>query len=114
MRFPIDASRLQFLVVAEAEPLKQYEEGRPREAWAPRVDANGEVLWRVQLVAFGDGGAQIIKVSVPGDPHVPEGELVRVAGLTANAWEMEGKTGFSFRADTVQLLKPRAAEKAAA
>ena len=114
MRFPIDASRLQFLVVAEGEPLKQYEEGRPREAWAPRVDANGEVLWRVQLVAFGDGGAQIIKVSVAGDPHVPEGELVRVVGLTANAWEMEGKTGFSFRADTVQPLKPRAAEKAAA
>jgi hypothetical protein len=114
MRFPIDVSRLQFLVVAEAEPLKQYDEGKPREAWAPRVDANGEVLWRVQLVAFGDGGAQIITVSVPGDPHASEGELVRVAGLTANAWEMEGKTGFSFRAEAVQLLKPRAAEKAAA
>ena len=83
MRFPIDASRLQFLVVAEAEPLKQYEEGKPREAWAPRVDTNGELLWRVQLVAFGDGGAEIIKVTVPGDPHVGEGELVRVDGLTA-------------------------------
>jgi hypothetical protein len=31
-------------VVAGAEPLRQYEEGKPREAWAPRVDTNGEVL----------------------------------------------------------------------
>jgi hypothetical protein len=55
MRLPIDTSRLKFLTVAPAEPLKQYEEGKPREAWAPRTDANGEVLWRAQLVALGDG-----------------------------------------------------------
>jgi hypothetical protein len=34
VRFPIDTGRLQFLVVAGAEPLKQFEEGKPREAWA--------------------------------------------------------------------------------
>ena len=67
MRLPIDTSRLQFLVVAPAEPLKQFEEGKPREAWAPRVDGNGEVLWRVQLVALGEGVAEIIRVSVAGD-----------------------------------------------
>jgi hypothetical protein len=77
MRLPIDTSRLQFLVVAGAEPLKQYEEGKPRESWAPRVDTNGEVLWRVQLVALGDGEAEIIRVAVPGDPGVTQGEMVR-------------------------------------
>ena len=66
MRLPIDTSRLQFLVVSGAEPLKKYEDGKPREAWAPRVDENGEVLWRVQLVALGDGEAEIIRVAVPG------------------------------------------------
>src|SRR6266536_2159492 len=66
MRLPIDTSRLKFLVVAPAEPLRQFEEGKPREAWAPRTDANGEVLWRVQLVALGDGEAEIIRVAVPG------------------------------------------------
>jgi hypothetical protein len=64
MRLPIDTSRLKFLVVAPAEPLKQYEEGKPREAWAPRTDVNGEVLWRTQLVALGDGEAEIIRVAV--------------------------------------------------
>ena len=53
MRFPIDTTRLKFLVVADAEPLRQFEEGKPRESWAPRTDTNGEVLWRVQLVALG-------------------------------------------------------------
>jgi hypothetical protein len=114
MRLPIDTSRLQFLVVAAGEPLKQFEEGKPREAWAPRVDTNGEVLWRVQLVAFGEGDAEILKVAVPGDPHVAEGELVRVDGLTAQAWEMEGRSGMAFRATAIQPLRPRTAEKAAA
>jgi hypothetical protein len=115
MRLPIDTSRLQFLVVAAAEPLKQFEEGKPREAWAPRVDTNSEILWRVQLVALGDGEAEIIKVAVPGDPAVAQGEMVRADGMTAQAWEMEGRSGMAFRATAIQASKPRAvAEKAAA
>jgi hypothetical protein len=113
LRLPIDTSRLQFLVVAGAEPLKQYEEGKPREAWAPRVDSNGEVLWRVQLVALGDGEAEIIRVSLPGDPGVRQGEMVRVEGMTAQAWEMDGRSGMAFRATAVRAAGPRA-EKAAA
>jgi hypothetical protein len=113
MRFPIDASRLQFLVVAGAEPLKQFEEGKPREAWAPRLNTNGEVLWRVELVALGDGQAQIIRVAVPGDPGVGQGEMVRVEGMTAQAWEMEGRSGMAFRAAAIRSVSARA-EKAAA
>ena len=113
MRLPIDASRLQFLVVGEAEPVRKFEEGKPREAWAPRVDDNGELLWRVQLVAFGDGGADILRVVVPGDPGVKEGELVRVEGMTAQAWEMEGRNGMAFRATAIRSLSARG-EKAAA
>src|SRR3954471_23430642 len=114
MRLPIDTSRLQFLVVAAAEPLKQYEEGKPREAWAPRVDTNGEVLWRVQVVALGDGDAEIIRVAVAGDPRVGQGEMVRVDGLTAQAWEMDGRSGMAFRAQAIGSANARAgaAEKA--
>jgi hypothetical protein len=115
VRLPIDTSRLLFLVVAAAEPLKQYEEGKPRESWAPRTDTNGEVLWRVQLVALGDGEAEIIRVSVPGDPGVAQGEMVRVDGMTAQAWEMEGRSGMAFRATAIHSARPRAgSEKAAA
>jgi hypothetical protein len=117
MRLPIDTSRLKFLVVAEAEPLRQYEEGKPREAWAPRTDVNGEVLWRVQLVALGDGEAEIIRVAVPGDPKVGQGEMVSVDGLTAQAWEMDGRSGMSFRCVAVRSASARGSgsgEKAAA
>jgi len=115
MRLPIDTSRLQFLVVGAAEPVKKFEEGKPREAWAPRTDENGELLWRAQIVAFRDGDAEIIKVVVPGDPGVPAGEMVRVEGMTAQPWEMEGRSGMSFRAAAIRSASARAGgEKAAA
>jgi hypothetical protein len=41
MRLPIDTSRLQFLAVAAAEPLKQFEEGKPRESWSRAWTATG-------------------------------------------------------------------------
>jgi hypothetical protein len=116
MRLPIDASRLQFMVVGEAEPVRKFEQDKPREAWAPRVDDNGELLWRVQLVAFGEGEADILRVVVPGDPGVKEGELVRVEGLTAQAWEMDGRSGMAFRAQGIASASARAGagEKSAA
>jgi hypothetical protein len=117
MRLPIDTSRLKFLVVAEAEQLRKFEEGRPREEWGPRTDANGEVLWGVQVVALGDGEAEIIRVSVAGDPKVSQGEMCRVEGMTAQAWEMDGRSGMAFRAAAVRPVTQRGAagaEKAAA
>ncbi len=117
MRLPIDAGRLQFLVVGEAEPVRKFEADKPRDAWAPRVDDNGELLWRAQLVAFGEGEAEILRVIVPGDPGVKEGELVRVEGMTAQPWEMDGRSGMSFRATairSVQASGARGSEKAAA
>jgi hypothetical protein len=116
VRLPIDTSRLKFLVVAPAEQLRQYEEGKPREAWAPRIDVNGEVLWRVQLVALGDGEAEIIRVAVPGDPKVAQGEMVAVDGLTAQPWEMGDRSGMAFRCVAIRSTTGRSgsAEKAAA
>jgi hypothetical protein len=115
VRLPIDTSRLKFLVVAPAEPLRQFEEGEPREAWAPRTDVNGEVLWRAQLVALGDGEAEIIRVAVPGDPKIAQGEMVNIDGLTAQAWEMDGRSGTAFRAQAIKPVSSRAgsSEKAA-
>lgn len=114
MRLPIDTSRLQFLTVSGAEALKRFEEGKPRESWAPRVDEHGELLCRVQLVALGDGDAEIIRVTVPGDPGVKPGEMVAVEQMTAQAWEMDGRNGVSFRAAAIRSLSSARGEKAAA
>jgi hypothetical protein len=114
MRLPIDTSRLKFLVVSEAERMLKFEEGKPRDAWAPRVDENGEVMCRVQLVALGDGEAEIIRVAVAGDPAVKQGEMVRVEAMTAQAWEMDGRNGMSFRAAAIRSVPAARTEKAAA
>jgi hypothetical protein len=84
--------------VAPAEPLKQYEEGKPREAWAPRTDVNDEVLWRVQLVALGDGEAEIIRVAAPGDPTVGQGEMVAVDRLPRRRGSWTAGRGWRFAA----------------
>ena len=114
MRFPIDTSRLKFLVVAPAEELLQFEEGKPREAWAARKDANGEVLWRVQVVALGNGDAEIIRLTVAGDPKVGQGEMVRVQGMTQQAWEMDGRSGQTYRAESIRSEGRQAVDKTAA
>jgi hypothetical protein len=61
----------------------------------------------VQLVALGDGEAEIIRVAVPGDPSVSQGVMVRVEGMTAQAWEMDGRSGMAFRATAVQPATSR-------
>src|SRR3954470_15645363 len=114
MRLPIDAGRLRFLVVGEAEPVRKFEEGKPREAWAPRVDDNGELLWRVQLVAFGDGGAEVLRVVGSRDPGATEGAPGRAGGMTAQPWEMEGRSGMSFRATAIRSVQASGARASAA
>jgi hypothetical protein len=56
-------------------------------------------------------------VAVPGDPNVGQGEMVAVDGLTAQAWELDGRSDMSFRCDAVRSATGRAfgaGEKAAA
>jgi hypothetical protein len=73
------------------------------------------VLWRVQLVALGGGEAEIIRAAVPGDPQVGQGEMVQVEGLTAQAWEMDGRSRMAFRALAIRAAHARSGgEKAAA
>jgi hypothetical protein len=114
MGLPVDGARLQALVVSEAEPQRQYEEGKRREELAPKTDANGEVLWRIRVVLMGDGQAEVVFVSVPGDPKVKQGDMVRLEELTARAWEMDDRCGITFRASSIRPLQARAqGEKAA-
>jgi hypothetical protein len=111
MRFPIETSRLRFVVVATGEPLRRYEEGKPREAWALRTDDDGEVLWRLPLVALGDQAGDVLRVAVPGDPRVAEGETVTVEGLIAQTWKLDGRTGVSLRARAITATSDRPAAK---
>jgi hypothetical protein len=43
MRFPIDTSRLQSVVAVPVEPRRQFDDGKPRRAWAPLRGAKPEL-----------------------------------------------------------------------
>ena len=77
------------------------------------MDDNGEVLWRVQLVALGDGEAEIIRVAVPGDPGVKQGEMVRVDGHDGAGVGDGGPLGHGLPRERDPVADARA-EKAAA
>jgi hypothetical protein len=109
MRFPIDTGRLRFRVALPPESLRVSEAGRPRGAWAPRTDENGDVLWRVALVVYGDGSRGRIRVTVPGKPMVAAGDHVTVDALTAHAWQAGGRSGVSLRARAITRSADRSA-----
>ena len=84
----------------------------------PRADkATGEVLWGLDLVALGGvDGAQVWPVRVAGEPvGIRTGQALRVAGLVAASWEIDGRHGISFRAQKIEAAGPApAAVKVAA
>ena len=101
---PIDTSAMSFLVGAGAEPIR--ERGTNRQRTDPET---GEPLFAVRLVALIEGRANVITVKVPGQPPaLPQGAQVRVHGLLATPWTMEGRSGVAFRAARIEPLGPSA------
>ena len=62
MKLPVDTSAIAFLCALAPEPVVDFETKRPR------ADENGEPLYVVQLLAMGDGSADLLAVKVPGVP----------------------------------------------
>jgi hypothetical protein len=95
MRFPIDVRSLTF--IAGSDPAGVTDpEGRQR------VDKmTGAPLWGLDLVALGGkDGAEVWHVRMAGEPKgVSTGQPVKVEGLTAMTWEIDGRHGVSFRVD---------------
>ena len=109
MRLPIDTARLKFLVVADAEPLRQFEEGKPQgELGAPDGHATARCCggcssWRWVRVRRRSSAwpCRAIRRS-------RQGEMVAVDGLTAQAWELpDGRSGMSFRARAIRSAAGR-------
>ncbi len=104
MRFPIDTSRLTFIAGSDPSGVMDME-GRQRAD-----KASGELLWGLDLVALGgDDGAEVWPVRIAGEPKgISTGQPVRVEGLTALTWEIDGRHGVSFRVRDLQSAGPAA------
>ena len=74
------------------------------ETRRPKADENGEPLYVIQLLAMGDGSADLLAVKVPGVPSaaIRQGAPVKVTGLVAQPWTMADRSGVSFRAAKVE------------
>jgi hypothetical protein len=79
VKLPIDTSAIAFLCALAPEPVVDFETRRPK------ADENGEPLYVIQLLAMGDGSADLIAVKVGGvpSPAIRQGAPVKVTGLVA-------------------------------
>lgn len=100
MRFKVDTSSTEHVVVSPVEQVMNFGDKQPR------VDSNGQAMFAFNVVALGDEGAEIMKVKVSGEPKgLTVGVKVALVGLVATTWEMgDHRHGVSFRADRVEVL----------
>jgi hypothetical protein len=83
-------------VVSRAPQPKNDNDGRhktDRDTGAP--------LHVTELVAMDDTGAEVIKVTTAGEPKVTKRQLVTVVKLVATPWNIDGRGGVAFRADSI-------------
>ena len=112
MRFPIDVRSLSF--IAGSDPAGVLDmEGRQRAD-----KATGALLWGLDLVALGGkDGAEVWHVRIAGEPKgISTGQPLKVQGLTAMTWEIDGRHGVSFRVDDLEASgsTPKGAQAQAA
>ena len=104
MKLPVDTSAIAFLCALEPQPVLDCETRQPR------ADGNGEPRYVVQLIALGDGEAEILAVKVPGQPAqaIRQGHPVKVTGLVAQPWSMNDRAGVAFRAARIEPVVAQA------
>ncbi|PJE14380.1 MAG: hypothetical protein CK429_12310 [Mycobacterium sp.] len=96
MKLRIDTSAVSFICTRLPEQRIAFDTGQPK------VDREtGQPLWQVQLMAFDASGADVIAVTVPGDPNITVGQPTHVEGLVALPWSQEGRSGVAFRANSL-------------
>lgn len=101
MKLKMDTAGMQFLIAVAPQPARDW------DTKEQRVDADGQPVFSVQLVALEDGAAQLLHVKVAGDPGpLPQGTPVKVTNLVATPWSLDGRSGVSFRAERVEALAP--------
>jgi hypothetical protein len=108
VRLEILTDGVEFVVSREPSA-KNEQEGRQK---ADRD--TGELLYVTELVAMDDSGAEVLKVTTAGQPRVAKRQPVAVRGLVANPWNVDGRGGVAFRADTIAPLNVPASAKAGA
>ena len=98
MRFPIDDGAMTYTCATAPQPVKDYGTG------GQRADENGEPLYSVGVLAMANGEAELIPIKVAGkvSAGVVPGTPLKVVGLVAAHWSIDGKSGMAFRASKIE------------
>lgn len=97
MKLKIDTTGVSFVCTRAPEQRVAFDTGQPR------IDREtGQPLWQVQLMALDVSGAEVIAVTVAGDPGVTVAQPVQVDGLVASPWNQDGRSGVAYRADAIR------------
>src|SRR5687768_3876205 len=103
MRLPVDTSKVTVIAGGPAERLVNFKTGEL--IFDKRTN---QPVWVTNLVIFTPGEAtpEVVKVKLFGDEPKPisQGLPVTVVGLVVSDWEIDGKHGLSFRADSITPL----------
>jgi len=104
MRLPVDTSALNFVSAGAPDPAIDF------GTKAQKTDDNGLGINQVHLFVVGGGGVrEVITVKVAGElKSIGEFTPVKVTELVATTWNMEDRSGVSFRALKVEALTQRA------
>ncbi|MGW2545031.1 SCO3933 family regulatory protein [Kitasatospora sp. NPDC001574] len=111
---PLDVGRLGVALCVAVDAKVDPETG------VIKTDKEGRAVWTVGVAVRPEGRkTALIEVAVSGEPAgVEVGQVVSLVGLEAFWWEMNGRAGLSFRADSVVLaaagVRPVASESRAA
>jgi hypothetical protein len=99
LRFPIDATRLGF-VVADAP-----EQARDFKTKQPKTTPEGLPVFVVSLLAMDGKDSAPVRVRIAGDPGLAQGQPVRVVGLVLN--KASGTSDMSWwTAEGIEALAP--------
>jgi hypothetical protein len=99
MNLPIDSTRVRFVATGPAEPYLRYE---TREQ---RVNRDGVALYQLRVVAMTNAGAEVLTVTVPGEPKgIRAQQPVRIAELEVRPWTSKDKTssGIAYEASAIE------------
>jgi hypothetical protein len=98
MRYRVATEGDQLLAASAAEPVLDRESGKPR------LGPNGQPDQVLTVVVMGsDGGADVWKVRTTDvGKNISQGVPVRIHGLVATTWELNGRAGVSLRAERIE------------
>lgn len=101
MKLPIDTRGIQFTCTHKPDLRTNPETGQPRLDRETRQE-----LFQTQVMALTAEGAEILAITVPGEPAVSVGQPVIVEDLVALPWAQGDRAGIAYRAAAIRPASP--------